>query len=545
MDLSFIFDQPEIVIAALLFLATFVSEDAACIAAGSAAASGRIGLATAVAACMLGIFAGDMLLYAIGRSAGPRILASGIVRRFATESRIAKAATWLAANGASAVFLSRFVVGLRLPTYVAAGALRLDIRRFGFYFFVAAAIWTPVLVISAAWSQSFIFGGNALVGAVVLIIALRLILRLGSRRGRRLAVGRVRRIIEWEFWPLWLFYIPVVIHVIRLGIRHRSLTAFAAANPGFPAGGFKGESKSAIYEAIAASEPGLPFMLRYVRLDADACTVARIAAARRFLAEAGISLPVAVKPDQGERGSGVRIAHTEAELDAAITKENGALIVQEFAGGIEAGVFYYRRPSEPEGHIFSMTEKNFPVVVGDGVSSVEELILADRRAVCLADKYFEQLGDRIEQVPEAGESVTLIDIGTHSRGAVFLDGERLRTAELERSLDAICRRIDGFYFGRFDLRADSFEDMMAGRFRIIELNGVTSESTNIYDPMYSLRDAYGILFRQWELAFEIGAENIGRGTPRTGVHELLRLAFGKTRMNPADRCPPTPATETL
>ncbi len=545
MDLSFIFDQPEIVIAALLFLATFISEDAACIAAGSAAASGRIGLATAVAACMLGIFAGDMLLYAIGRTAGPRLLASRIVRRFATESRIAKATQWLTANGASAVFLSRFVVGLRLPTYVAAGALRLDIRRFAIYFFVAAAIWTPVLVISAAWSQPFIFSGNALVGAVVLIIALRLILRLGSRRGRRLTIGRLRRIIEWEFWPLWLFYIPVVIHVIRLGIRHRSLAAFTAANPAFPAGGFKGESKSAIYEAIAARNRELPFMLRYIRLDADACSGSKIASAHRFLTEAGISFPVAVKPDQGERGFGVRIAYTEAELDAAIAAADGALIVQEFAGGIEAGVFYYRRPSEPEGHIFSITEKHFPVVFGDGVSSVEELILSDRRAICLAEKYFEQLGDRIDQVPEAGESVTLIDIGTHSRGAVFLDSERLRTAELERSLDAICRRIDGFYFGRFDLRADSIEDMMAGRFRIIELNGVTSESTNIYDPKYSLRDAYGILFRQWELAFEIGAENIGRGTPRTGVRELLRLAFGKTRRNPADRCPRTPATETL
>ena len=58
---------------------------------------------------------------------------------------------------------------------------------------------------------------------------------------------------------------------------------------------------------------------------------------------------------------------------------------------------------------------------------------------------------------------------------------------------------------------------------MIELNGVTSEATNIYDARHSLADAYRVLFEQWSLAFEIGAANRERGHPVDGPLELWRL----------------------
>ena len=49
---------------------------------------------------------------------------------------------------------------------------------------------------------------------------------------------------------------------------------------------------------------------------------------------------------------------------------------------------------------------------------------------------------------------------------------------------------------------------MEGRnLKIVELNGVTSEATHIYDPKLSLFDAYRVLFRQWRIAFELGDLN--------------------------------------
>jgi hypothetical protein len=117
-------------------------------------------------------------------------------------------------------------------------------------------------------------------------------------------------------------------------------------------------------------------------------------------------------------------------------------------------------------------------------------------------------------------------VGTHCRGAVFLDGSRVRTAALEEAIDRLASRYEGFYFGRFDVRAESEQALAAGRgFKVVELNGVTSEATHIYDPRNGLLDAYRVIFEQWRLAFEIGAANRALGhRPAT-----LRLLASRIR----------------
>jgi hypothetical protein len=116
-----------------------------------------------------------------------------------------------------------------------------------------------------------------------------------------------------------------------------------------------------------------------------------------------------------------------------------------------------------------------------------------------------------------------VELGTHCRGAVFLDGRWVKTDKLEMTIDGICKGFDGFYFGRFDIRTPDVEDFKQGRnFKVIELNGVTSEATSIYDPKNSVFAAYKILFEQWRIAFEIGAQNRLRGFKPTPVRTLLK-----------------------
>ena len=177
--------------------------------------------------------------------------------------------------------------------------------------------------------------------------------------------------------------------------------------------------------------------------------------------------------------------------------------MQQYVSGEEFGVFYYRYPGEPEGRIYSITRKLFPRVMGDGRSSVKELIARDPRARRIASAYLAQSDGA--RVPGAGESVPLVEIGSHCRGTVFLDGADLETEALRRAIDGAARAHPGFYFGRFDLRAESAEALQAGRFHILELNGVAAEATHIYDPAVSVWEAYRVLFRQWRIAFEIGA----------------------------------------
>lgn len=525
-DAATLADMSPVVLAASLFFFTFVTEDAACLAAGALAAQGRIALATAVLACFAGIVVGDIALYWIGRVFGAGLLNNRYAARFVSEESIDRGGKWVERKGAVAVFTSRFVTGLRLPTYLAAGFFRTRFRAFLFYFLVAAAVWTPIAV-GVAYFSSGLFAQSIFLGLIAAFLAIRLTLKLTVWENRRLLLGRVKRIIEWEFWPVQVFYLPVVIYCAFLALRFRSMTVFTAANPGTVGGGLVGESKDAIYNMLAGSAAAEGSMLKHRLIPSDLSVEARIRLVRQFVSLHRLSLPVVLKPDIGERGKAVTIAQTWDEVDGYLSGTAGSTIVQEFFDGVEASVFYYRFPTDARGRIFSITEKVFPMVTGDGISDVRTLILADDRAVALAQSYFRQNRARVDSIPAKGELVKLIDIGTHSRGAIFVDGRRLMTDKLEQAIDEICCGMKGFYFGRFDLRAATFEDFQKGEpFRIIELNGVSSESTNIYDPKFSLFDAYRILFHQWRLAFEIGAANRKLGVETTPLPTLIRLVLG-------------------
>jgi len=110
---------------------------------------------------------------------------------------------------------------------------------------------------------------------------------------------------------------------------------------------------------------------------------------------------------------------------------------------------------------------------------------------------------------------------------LFLDGRWALTSALAERIDIIARGFEGFYFGRFDVRVDrGIHPFRAGSgFKIIELNGVTSEATHIYDPAGRLWSAWTTLARQWSLAFGIGAANRSRGHHPTPALELGRLLW--------------------
>ena len=342
-----------------------------------------------------------------------------------------------------------------------------------------------------------------------------------SYRSRRRLVGRWRRWFRWEFWPPYLFYPPVVAYIAYLGIRFRSWTLFTAANPAIPGGGFVGESKHQILDHLKDAAQWLPCSTLLVSRGPGE----RVAEAEKFMRQHGLHFPVVLKPDAGQRGSGVAIVRSAEHLCGYLTNSSFPAILQEYVPGEEYGIFYYRYPDSERGRVFSVTEKRMPVLLGDGKCTLEELILADDRAVCMSDYYLSKNSDHAHEVPDAGESVQLVELGTHSRGAIFVDGGETITPELEEVIDRIAKSFDGFFFGRFDVRVPSRQDFMAGRnIKIIELNGVTSEATHIYDSRFSLFEAYRVLFRQWRIAFEIGDLNRARSIRPASVGELLNAA---------------------
>jgi hypothetical protein len=221
----------------------------------------------------------------------------------------------------------------------------------------------------------------------------------------------------------------------------------------------------------------------------------------------------------------VLIARTDEQVVEYLRAAERDIIVQEYVQGVEFGVFYYRFPQTERGKIFSLTEKRFPEVVGDGRRTVEQLVLDDERAVCMARAYSSALGPRMLDVPASGARVRLVEIGSHCRGAVFLDGSWALSSQLEDAIERVARVYDGFYFGRFDVRAPSAEEFSRGAFKVVELNGVTAEATHIYDPRVRLLEAYRVVFEQWRIAFEIGASNRARGSRVTTLGMLARSIY--------------------
>ncbi|MEM0969273.1 MAG: hypothetical protein AAGJ31_07995 [Verrucomicrobiota bacterium] len=181
-------------------------------------------------------------------------------------------------------------------------------------------------------------------------------------------------------------------------------------------------------------------------------------------------------------------------------------------------------PPETRGEIFSITQKHLLSIKGDGRTTLEELILQHPRGLRMASFFFSAHEDKLDWVPEEGERFFLGELGTHARGAHFTDGRDLKTEALRRAMDDISQGYPGFYFGRYDLRVPSVDDLRSGRnLQILELNGVSAEATHIYEPGYPLLLAYRDLAEQWRIAYEIGALNQKEGKQATSGRELASL----------------------
>jgi hypothetical protein len=296
----------------------------------------------------------------------------------------------------------------------------------------------------------------------------------------------------------------------------------SAANPGIFSGGLVGESKFDILKTLSVTSPeftanaalitGVDFMSRSKALE-KACE------------ELQVGFPFILKPNLGQRGAGFKLVRERSAADNYLRQTSAPVLVQHYAPGpFEIGVFYYHFPHEAQGKIFAITEKIFPVLVGNGRSTFRQLIQADARAHMIAEKYERRFAARLDIAPEAGERIKLVEAGNHAQGCIFRDGQRLITPALEARIDQISQRMNGFYIGRYDIRFQNEEDLCAGRnFQIIELNGAASEATNIYDARNSLWSAYQTLFEQWKLVFAIGADNRRHGFKPMGLFALLRV----------------------
>jgi len=174
-------------------------------------------------------------------------------------------------------------------------------------------------------------------------------------------------------------------------------------------------------------------------------------------------MPFVLKPDIAQRGAGFKKIQSMQEVREYLSQVSAPLIVQRYvAAPYEAGIFYYRFPGEPKGHILGITRKVFPSVTGDGIRTIRELIEADPRAQLIAQTYLKRFGAEAERVIADRERFRLVEAGNHCQGCEFRDGSELLSRELLETFDFVSQNLRGFFVGRFDVRYWSDDDLRQG-----------------------------------------------------------------------------------
>lgn len=306
---------------------------------------------------------------------------------------------------------------------------------------------------------------------------------------------------NWEFWPFSVLYFPVYFYYVWLVIRHRSFFFFTAANPSIDFGGMLGERKSEIFELIPKD-----YIPKYKLIPPG-----QMELATNFAMKTGY--PLIAKPDVGERGNLVEKIHDEACLAAYVKKCPVSFLLQEFVDyPVELGLFYVRFPGEKKGKVSSIVQKDFLHVTGDGKRTVRTLLQSNTRAALQLDFDHPRFEELMGYTPAAGEQVVVEPIGNHCRGTTFLDQTGQADERLAAAFDRLAGQIEGFYFGRFDLRCRSFEELRdLQNFKILELNGAGAEPGHIYQPGYSLWKAYQSIFWHLNVLAQISRANKKRG----------------------------------
>ncbi|MBS1050887.1 ATP-grasp domain-containing protein [Gluconobacter japonicus] len=324
----------------------------------------------------------------------------------------------------------------------------------------------------------------------------------------------------FEFWPGSIFYTPIVLYWIAMGLKYRDLSIPTAANPRIETGGLCGESKSSILDMAGPVAKGA--IAPYAVFESGPGSMERALTA---MEQSGLSFPVVVKPDIGCNGTGVKLVHTHEQMVDVLPQfpDDVALMVQELIDyPVEAGLFYIRHPDQPQGRITSVTYKEAPVLTGDGHSTIQELIMRDPRMSQVPQLYLPRLAGREKTVLAEGEQLPLVFAGNHCKGSVFRDGRADTTPELTARLDAIMKDVPDFYFGRVDVKVPSVEALQRGEdLRIIEINGVGSEAIHIWDRRTTLWEAYRAQFSHYRQTFLIGAANKARGWKTSGAFGML------------------------
>jgi len=243
-----------------------------------------------------------------------------------------------------------------------------------------------------------------------------------------------------------------------------------------------------------------------------------------ILREKNLNFPLIAKPDIGERGKGVEKIENLVDLNLYLKTSNRAVILQEFIDyPLELGILYYKYPDGSGDEISSIVIREFLTITGDGKLTLEELIMRNQRALLRIAYLKKKFKNNLDQVIKNGEKINLEPIGNHNRGTKFLSGQHLINQSVLGAMRQVTADLEGFYYGRLDLKIKSLEELSRGvGIKVLEINGVNSEPAHIYDPGMHLLTAWRTIFKHMNIIYHISKQNRAKGSKPIGTLALLK-----------------------
>lgn len=328
------------------------------------------------------------------------------------------------------------------------------------------------------------------------------------------------KVTHWEQWhynvkyflasPAWLWY----------SLRARSFYFFAPVNPTLTFGGFEGGPKKEIYNLLPEGTYPKSIYLQPSSSIEDVETL---------MIENRLHFPIAVKPNVGMMGLMFRKIDNIEELSVYHKTITVEYILQELIYyPIEVSVFYYRYPTEVKGHITGFVRKEALDVVGDGYSTLGTLMeQLENRPGFKLDEWKSKHQNKLHEVIPAGETFKLSWVGNLSRGARLISLKHEKDEKLFNLFDEIGHKAKHLYYGRYDIKCQSIEDLKEGKhFSILEFNGSGAEPHHMYGNSNSLYKALKIIIHHWKVLFIIARYHYKRGKKYPSLREGLR--FTKT-----------------
>lgn len=314
-------------------------------------------------------------------------------------------------------------------------------------------------------------------------------------------------ISHWEHWHWFAKYIFIGPIWLLLCLRARSFWFFTTSNPTITFGGFTGESKSEIYSQLP---DGLYPSSIYAHPKDDFSGIVN------EIKLTGLAFPLAVKPDIGMMGFMFRRVETIDQLWQYHNAMPAKYIIQKLIDyPVEVSVFYYRYPGMDSGHITGFIQKEFMHVVGDGIHTLEQLILDYSRAQFRLKELFSKHESKLKTVIPGGEQFYLSYALNLSRGGRLISLEHEKDKRLLDVFDNLSLYMKSFYYGRYDIKCASIEDLKSGKnFSILEYNGCGAEAHHVYGNGFTFFEACKILIEHWNILFKISQMNLQNGVPR-------------------------------